>query len=121
MVILVKLLGIVIVVFGVIHLVSPDLTKRYMGFWIKGKRGYAGGCLSILIGIILLFAASQCRLAWFVALFGILALVKGFVLFVLGPERLTSTINWWRARPPVAQRLLGLLKLALGALLIYSV
>ena len=120
MAILVKLLGIVIMAFGVIYLISPDVTKKYMTFWTKGKRIYAGGSLSFLIGIILLLAASQCRVAWYVALIGIVSLIKGIALVALGPEKCSAKIDWWTAKPPAVLRLLGLFALALGALLIYS-
>jgi len=120
MLILVRLFGIVMVAFGVIYLISPQATKKYMAFWTKGRRIYTGGGLSILIGIILLLAASQCRLVWFVILIGIWALIKGIVLLVLGPEKLKSRINWWTERPVGVLRLLSLLVLAIGVLLIYS-
>ena len=120
MVVLVKLLGVVIVAFAVIYLVSPVLMKKYMVFWVKGKRVYAGAGLSILFGIILLSAARQCRLSWFVALMGILALIKGIYLFVSGLKGLTSMVNWWIAKPPAVLRMVGLLELALGLLFIYS-
>lgn len=84
MVILVRLLGILVAGFGVIYLLNPNIIKPYMAFWIVGKRLYMGAILSLLIGIILLLAASQCAVTWFVALFGILGIIKGVVLFVLG-------------------------------------
>ena len=120
MVILVKLFGIVMVVFGVIYLISPDVMKKYIAFWAKGKRIYAGGILSILIGIIFFLAASQCKLVWFVILISIVSLIKGIVLLALGPEKWTSKINWWIARPPAIIRLLSLVAIAFGILLIYS-
>lgn len=120
MLILVKLFGIVLVALGVIFLINPEVIKKYAAFWTKGKRIYMGGILSLLIGIIFLLVASQTRLTWFVALFGILALIKGILLFVLGPAKIIAMINWWQARPPLVLRLYAFLVLALGVLLIYS-
>lgn len=119
--ILVKLFGIIMVAFGGIFLTSPEVIKKYMIFWTKGRRVYAGGGLSILVGIVLLLAAFQCRVAWFVTIIGIWALIKGILLFILGPERFTSIINWWAARSPVVLRIIALLVLIFGALFIYSV
>ena len=119
MVTLVKSLGIVIVVFGVIYLLNPNIMKAYMAFWKKGKRLYMGAALSLLIGIILLVAASQCVVSWFVALFGILGLIKGIVLFVLKPEKAISMLNWWAERPVAFLRVHALFALVVGMLLIY--
>ncbi|MBL7081134.1 MAG: hypothetical protein ISS44_01000 [Candidatus Omnitrophica bacterium] len=120
MVILVKLLGIIIVVFGVIYLLKPSIMKSYISFWKRGKRLYIGGILSLLIGVILLLAASQCRMSWFVAAFGILGLSKGIVLLVLREEKMRTMINWWAERPIAFLRVHALFALVVGALLIYS-
>lgn len=120
MVILVKLFGLIIVVLGVIFMIRPDAMKKYIAFWVKGKRLYAGGILSILIGIIALLAASQCKLVWFVVLIGILALIKGVLLFALGPEKWISKLNWWTTRSPAFLRLYSLMPITIGILLIYS-
>ena len=120
MVILVKLLGIIIAVFGVIYLLKPNIMKPYVAFWKRGKRIHIGAVLSLLIGIILLLAASQCAVSWFVAAFGILGLIKGIVLFVLRQEKAISMINWWAERPIAFLRVHALFALVVGALLIYS-
>lgn len=120
MIVLVKLFGIVVVVFGVIFLLKPDVIRPYMDFWTKGKRIYTAAVLNLIIGIILLLAASQCRLAWLIALIGIWGIIKGVILFVLGPEKLKSRIEWWKGRPVGILRLAALLCLAIGALIIYA-
>ncbi len=119
MVILVKFLGIFIVVFGVVYLLNPNIIKPYIAFWKKGKRLYLGGALSLLIGIIFLLAASQCRWRGFIVAFGILALVKGIWLLVISPEKVMSFMNWWIKRPITFLRGHALLALAIGVLLIY--
>ena len=119
MVIFVKLLGIIIVAFGVAYLVNPNIMKPYMAFWKKGKRLYMGAALSLLIGIIFLLAASQTRIGWFIALFGILALAKGIWLLVTPAEKLISMLEWWAKRPVAFLRVHALFAIAIGALLIY--
>ena len=120
MVILVKLLAIVVMVFGVIYLLKPNIIKPYMAFWTIGKRIYMGAILSLVIGIILLLAASQCAVTWFIAAFGILGIIKGIVLFVLGPEKTISMLKWWEEKPVAFLRLHALVAIIIGALLIYS-
>ncbi len=120
MVILVKLFGIVIVVFGVYYMLNPNMMKPYVAFWKKGKRLYMGGALSLLIGIIFLLAASQCKVGWFVTLLGIMGLIKGIALFVLRQEKAIAMINWWAERPVAFLRTHALVAIIFGALLIYS-
>ena len=90
MLILVRLFGIVIVGMGVAFLVNPKLYRQYMGFWEQGRRLYVGAILSILIGVILLMAASECRLVGVILALGILCLVKGILLLTLGQEKMKS-------------------------------
>lgn len=120
MVILVKLIGVVIVILSVIYLLNPDTMKKYAAFWKKGKRLYTGAVISIIFGVIFLLAASQCKVAWIVAIFGILALIKGIALLMLGPKKAISTIDWWIERPYAALRLISLIPLIYGMLLIFS-
>jgi len=119
MVMLVKLLGMVIVAFGVVYLLNPNIIKPYMDFWKRGKRLYMGGALSLLIGIVFLLAASQCRWRGFIVAFGILSVAKGIWLFVIKQEKAISMINWWAERPVGFLRGHALFALVVGALLIY--
>jgi len=121
MLILIKLLGVIIMAFGIIYLVNPDVMRKYITFWAKGRRIYIGGALSVLISIILLLAASRCKLVWFVILVGLTSLAKGIILLMSGPKKWVSTINWWAGRSSGALRFLGLLVLAIGVALLYSV
>ena len=100
---------------------KPAIMKQYAEFWKKGKRIYAGAGLSALIGVIFLAAASQCAVAWVIKIFGILALAKGIALFALKPEKSIAMIDWWMGRPPELMRFMGIVAIAIGALLIYAV
>lgn len=120
MVILVRLLGLIIMVFGIIYLFKPNTMKTYIDFWKTGKKIRIGAFLSLIIGIIFLLAAGGCRVSWFVTLFGVLALIKGIVLFVISQEQAVSILEWWKKRPIAFLRTHALFALVIGALLIYS-
>ncbi len=120
MVLLVKFLGIVAVVLGVVYIIKPEIMRQYIDFWTKGKRLHAGAVLSLLIGIVFLLAASQCSISWFIALFGILGIVKGIVLFAVKQEKAISWCKWWMERPVTFLRIHALLVIAIGVLLIYA-
>jgi len=121
MVALVKFLGIFIVGFGVAYFVNPNIIKPYMAFWKSRKRLYLGGALSLLIGIVFLLAASQCRWTGFIVVFGILALIKAVCLFVFDQKKTVSFMNWWVKRPIAFLRGHAVFAVIIGVLLIYSV
>ena len=120
MVALVKLLGIVIVGFGVAYFVNPSIIKPYMAFWKTRKRLYLGGTLSLVIGTIFLFAASQCRWTGFIVAFGILSVAKGIWLFIISQEKAISILDWWAKRPIAFLRGHAVFAVIFGVLLIYS-
>lgn len=120
MLVLVKFIGIFIVSMGITILLSPSTMKKIIIFWKQGKRLYAAGILRLLIGIILLLAASQCRLVGVVVWLGILTLIGGIIIFALGLQKIKSFLDWWSKKPPLLLRLWGVIALAIGALLIYS-
>ncbi|MCK4325391.1 hypothetical protein KAW55_01395 [bacterium] len=120
MLILVRLIGIVVIGMGIIFLINPKLYKQYIAFWEKGRRLYMGGILGILLGVILLLAASQCRLVGVIVALGIITLAKGILILALGPERMKSMLRWWQGRPLLVLRLLTPIAIAVGALLLYS-
>lgn len=121
MLILVKLIGIIIAVMGVSLFLNPRTLKALIAFWGQGRRLYIAGILRILIGAMLLLAASQCRLRGAVIALGILFLIGGVLIFLLGLSRLKSILNWWEKRPTSVIRLMALFALVIAVLLLYSV
>jgi len=120
MVTFVKLFGIFIAGFGLAYFVNPNMIKQYMAFWKNRKRLYMGGVLSLVIGAIFLFAASQCRWRGFVVAFGILAIAKGTWLVISPPEKLISMLDWWAKRPIAFLRGHAVFAVIIGVLLVYS-
>ncbi len=122
MLIFVKIFGIFVIGIGIVYLLNPKIFKPFVNFWIQGNRLYIAGVLRLLIGaIILLSASSQCRWAGVVIGVGILILAGGIIIFILGLAKMKSIISWLNNRPLLILRLIGLITLAVGALLIYSV
>ncbi|MBN2121201.1 MAG: hypothetical protein JW734_09150 [Candidatus Omnitrophica bacterium] len=118
---LVKLMGIIMVGYGIAYLVKPSVARKIIRFWEKKKRLYWGGVLSILIGIVFLMAAPYCGVSWYVILMGILALVKGVVIFVAKDKEILSWMDKVAKLEAKNLRLLSLITVGLGVLLIYSV
>ena len=121
MVILIKLFGIVVVIMGAAFLINPKLIKQYIGFWQQQKRLYMGGIIALLLGIIFLLAASQCKLPWVLMVLGIISIAKAIFIFTRGLKGFQPMMNWWLARPDSFLRVYSLIVIAMGALIIYSV
>jgi len=121
MLILIKLIGIVIIGFGIIFLVSPNTMRQYMLFCEKGKRVYIAGVLRILFGVIFLLAASQSRLAGVIVTLGILFIIAGVTIFILRLDKIKTMLKWYYGRSLLVLRLITLIPIAIGALILYSV
>ena len=116
----VKLMGIVMVALGAVYLVKPAIMKKVAKFWVTKKRIYFGGLLSILIGIIFIFAALRCTVGWFVIVMGILSILKGILAFVWGPKKSAEYVDKMIHSPGTTLRTLSIVILGLGAALIFA-
>ena len=121
MLILVRLVGMILAAIGIVFLLSPKRMRQWMVFCEKGLRPYMMGAVRILVGIVFLLAAPQSRVVWVIVTIGILALLGGITIFILGLERMSSMLQWWRGRSLPVLRLIALLAIALGVLILYSV
>lgn len=120
MLILVRIIGIIIAVMGIIFLLNPKKMKQVISFWGQGKRFYTAGVLRVVFGIIFLLSASQSRVVGIIITLGILFLIGGITIFAMGLDRVKSVLSWWDKRPLIVLRLGALIALAVGALVLYS-
>ena len=118
----VKIIGIVFVFIGIVYLLKPSVLKSFVEFFKKGKRIYFVGLIRFVLAVIFLLAANQCRTetAWVIIVFGILFMISGLLVFMLGAKRLKSILEWWQRQSSLLLRFMGLIALAVGAVIIYS-
>jgi len=116
---LVRLLGAVIVIMGFIFGIKPEVFQKYVKFWNSRKRIVTGGVISLLFGIIFLLAAFKCRGPVVITIFGIWAIIKGIILFVINEKKLNAYLEWWLEKPLSAMRIMGIILLALGILVVW--
>ena len=119
MVMLIRLLGAVIVIMGLIFGIKPEVFQRYVKFWHSRKRIVAGGLISLLLGVIFLLSSSRCRVPLVITIFGIWAIIKGIILFVINEKKLNTYLEWWLRKPLSVIRLIGIISLTLGILIIW--
>ena len=116
--IVIKSLGIVFALVGIVYLLRPDVMKWLMEFFKQGKRLYFAGLIRFVLAIVFLLAARECEVFWVIFAFGILFIIGGLSIFIIPLEKLKSYIGWWQKQSVLLLRVLALLTLAIGALII---
>ncbi|MBN1803949.1 MAG: DUF2065 family protein [Sedimentisphaerales bacterium] len=118
--VIIKIVGILIVLLGLLYLLKPDFIKTIMSFIKKGKRIYLAGILRFALSIIFLLGAGECYQKWMIAAFGIMFLISGLLIFLLGPERIRRILDWYQNQPVLIFRIIAVMVLACGAVIVYS-
>ena len=113
-------LGIVFIAISIVLLLKPGIVKSLMEFFKKGKRIYLAGIARLVLAVIFLLAARDCDITWLIAAFGILFLISGISIFMLGPEKCKSIIDWFQKQSLLFIRIIAIIPLALGAVIIYA-
>lgn len=118
--IIIRSLGIVIVVVGIVYLLRPDVMKWLIEFFKQGKRIYFAGLIRLALAVIFLLSARECKHFWVIFAFGILFLIGGLLIFILGPEKFRRILDWYQKQSALLLRVIAVIALAIGAIIIYS-
>ncbi|MBD3245600.1 MAG: hypothetical protein GF333_01135 [Candidatus Omnitrophica bacterium] len=117
---IVKLLGIVFMAEGVAYLIRPQILRRWLVFWQRGNRILWSAPIAFIVGIFLLFAASQCRLSFVITLFGVIAVLKGALILLLRSGGLQPIMGKIERSPDPLIRVFALVTCAVGVVFIYA-
>jgi len=118
--VIVRIVGWLILLLGLLGIASPhSLVNGVLGM-SSATRFYVTVIVRIVVGIMFLFAARRCQVAWLVYLFGVIILLSGLVLLFLGAGRLDEIINWFAARSDAGLRSAYVVDVIIGALLIFA-
>lgn len=118
--IVVQCVGVAILLLGIVYLLKPNTVKWLMRFFREGRRMYFAGVLRLALAVIFLLAASECDIRWVIVMFGIIFLISGVLIFVMGPERIRSLLDWYLKRTVFIFRVIALCVITVGAVIIYS-
>jgi len=113
-------IGVVFIAIAILFLLKPIVCNRLMEFFKKGKRIYFTGLVRLVLAVIFLISARECDITWVIAIFGILFLISGLLIFMLGPERIRRMVDWWQKQSALLLRVMAIIVLALGAVIIYA-
>jgi len=106
---------------GIAYLLRPDIIKKLMGFFKKGKRIYLAGLIRFALAVVFFVAARECRYPWIIFASGLIFLVGGLLIFLLGPEKIRRILEWYQEQPTLIFRIIALIVLLFGVIIILSV
>ena len=119
-VIVIKSLGMLFTLMGIAYLLRPEIIKKLMGFFKKGKRIYLAGLLRFALAIVFFVGARECRYFWVIFACGIIFLTGGLLIFSLGPEKTRRILSWYQEQSTLIFRVVALIILAFGIIIILS-
>jgi len=117
---IVKVIGIVIILLAVLFLLKPDIMKHILKFFKYGKRIYLAGLVRLILAVVFLLAAYDCKIRWVIAALGILFLISALAIFMIGSEKLRPMLDWFQNKSSLFLRVMAVIIMAIGALIIYS-
>lgn len=118
--IVIKSLGVLFVLMGIAYLLRPEIVKRLMEFFKKGKRIYFPGLLRFALAIVFFVGARECRSFWVIFACGIIFLLGGFLIFSLGPDRIRRILDWYVQQSMLIFRVIALIVLGFGLIVVFS-
>ena len=97
--------------------------KKIVEFFSRGKMTWFAALLNIIVGVILLMAVTICKpqMQWLILTIGVVSCVGGTAMFFIKQAKLKSLFVWLSCRGNWFYRIVGLLEIALGSVLIYSI
>ncbi len=117
---IVFVVGALIVAKAAIILIWPAVYRKLLGFFSYGRMLYIPAAIAIVVGVLFLIYARDCRQPWIIIVFGLIVAVKGLAIFVSKPKTFKNLLNWLSERSDTMLRLLGILVLAIGVLIMYG-
>ena len=114
------MIGALIVFEAVVLLIRPDLYRKAVKLLARGRLIYIPAALVIVFGVIFLVYARACNIPWLIIVFGLLMLTKGIWLFVTKIENVKAAMQWLQECGDTTLRILGILALAIGAVILYA-
>ncbi len=114
------IIGALIVFEAVVLLIRPDYYRKLVKLLARGRLMYIPAALVIVFGVIFLVYAMDCNIPWLIIVFGLIMLAKGIWLFAVKIDNVRATMQWLQERGDTTLRILGILALAIGAMILYA-
>jgi hypothetical protein len=117
---LVALIGFLILVLGLAVAVLPAALREILHRFLESRWLYWVSGVRVLVGAILVIAASSTAFPGFVRALGVIFIVAGVSIPLLGEERVDRIAEWWLRQSDWMLRAWGVLASVLGALVAWA-
>jgi uncharacterized protein YjeT (DUF2065 family) len=114
------IVGALVILEGVVFLIQPDLFKKLVSLFARGRMIYFPAVLRLILGPIFLIFARECKIPWIIITFGILMLIGSAILFLVNIDKIKAILLWWTARSAWAIRSIAVISLILGVTIVIS-
>jgi uncharacterized protein YjeT (DUF2065 family) len=119
-VLVIKSLGMLFTLMGIAYLLRPDIIKKLMRFFKKGKRIYFSGLIRFALAVVFFVGARECRYFWIIFASGTIFLIGGLLIFMLGPEKIRRIFDWYEQQPAIIFQVIAVVVLVFGIIVIFS-
>lgn len=116
----VKAIGIICVVVGVICFLMPQYIRKIIEYVKVDKKIYIAAAIRIAIGVLLFVSIPFVTWPWIAGIIGAIALISAGMVFLLGMEKTFTMLDKVSAMPDNKIRIFPLIAGILGVLLIYA-
>ena len=121
LVMLLYVLGIFYIVVGTLMLFVPDMARKKIILKLKNMPIKRVSVIPIIIGLLLLFAASYNRYGALIVLLGLLALTKGIV-GIVATEKMEKIRDWFIEKADKKiYRIYGIVMIILGSVILTGI
>jgi len=114
-------ISLLLLVQGLIGLTAPDVFAGVVRFMQTSPAIYAAAAVRVVVGFVLLQAASTSRLPVFLRIFGGFVLLGGLLTPFVGRQFAEVILDWWSSHGSALVRLFAAVSLTLGLVTAYAV
>ena len=121
MILILKLVSILMIVYGCLLMLKPEIFKKVITYISEGRRVYIAIGIEVVLGVIMMLASSACRISWFVLFAGALGVLSSIAFLFLKKKIITDLLDKLVGFPKKKGYIVGVIALVLGVLFILSI
>lgn len=114
----VYILGFIWIAAGTVAILYTDQYRVFLKKWIAGINRIWLALVPAVIGLLLVLGASSTAHRGFISVIGVLAIVKGILIYVNPKQLFEASLAWLERLSDQGYRLMGILILVLGTIVL---
>ena len=114
------IIGISWITVGVLMVFATGMAKEKILKDILNAKIKSVGIIPVIVGVLLLLAASDNRYTLFVTLLGILAIIKG-IMCIVATEKMEKIRDWWLKADDKVYKISGAVVAIMGSIVLMGI